>query len=276
MALQLGFGFLRIGSPGACWDGDYEEEFDNVELSPEQLAFSQCTAGADDIINGRWDLTPALGPRGAKEDVFYNEDDVNCCFEGLEWALQAYQLGLPKPPLVPLEKVPLRAKELAQLCGFHRSKGFEALSLTDDFKLGGQDVGYKQYAICREARGQLLLLWEECLSGEQKREIEEGTGAAHLENSVAHIIGDMIAVHYTNLCKRKYEPAEVYALRMIDDKFAVFRMNMTADQIEALCNDGVIPSPKLQVCRRCHAPAHNFCRYSTFHETRCCREESTE
>ena len=72
------------------------------------------------------------------------------------------------------------------------------------------------------------------------------TTANILEASVAQIIGEMISAHYRNK-SNKYKPCELYAVRLIDDKVAFLKMEMTAEQIEAVCEEGVIPDRKLEV-----------------------------
>eukprot|EP01061_Rhynchopus_euleeides_P015770 TRINITY_DN26819_c0_g1_i3.p2 TRINITY_DN26819_c0_g1~~TRINITY_DN26819_c0_g1_i3.p2 ORF type:complete len:110 (+),score=25.01 TRINITY_DN26819_c0_g1_i3:622-951(+) len=80
------------------------------------------------------------------------------------------------------------------------------------------------------AAGQPVLLWEYTLS--KNNSGGNSTTLNMLEASAAQIIGGMISVHYQN-AEKKFEPCEVYAVRLIDDMVAFFRMEMTAEQIEA-------------------------------------------
>ena len=231
--------------------GFTKEQFKNIKLLPEEEVFAQCTARKDEIMAGKWDLERMLQDV-PQWDGGRVEQNVNSTFSKMQRVLYQYEGILPTEEN-PTPKEPIvdtLAMQLVHLCGFNDGREFDIAFESVTFKLAGKDINSKAdvYVATRHgAPGQLVLIWEDKLSRTQKTEIEGKTGATLLENSVAQIIGEMISVHYQNKL-RKYKPAEVYAVRLIDDMVAFFRMEMTGDEIKALCEDGVTLSPKLKVC----------------------------
>ena len=70
--------------------------------------------------------------------------------------------------------------------------------------------------------------------------------AQEVDGTAADVIGQMMSVHHWN-AEEKLELCVAYAVRVIQDKVAIFRMEMTPEQLEAVCEKGVVPKTKLQV-----------------------------
>ena len=226
----------------------------NVDLFPEERVFAECTATRDDIVKGTWVLdledVDELDVKDPKLRFIIQEhrrlkkEKVNVAFEQMQRVLRQHAVAEERA----LEKnINSFALVLAQLCGFGSGK-FEFGGLSIAFKFAGKKLNSEAdvyVAMRKGAVEQLVLIWEDKLS---KSNAGKNLATANmLEASAAQIIGEMISVQFQNADK-KFKPCEVYAVRLIDDMVAFFRMEMTAEQIEAVCEDGVIPNPKLQVC----------------------------
>ena len=205
--------------------------------------FAACAAKKHEIVSKSWklDLKGVDEPRSTSEKV-------NAGFAQLKKCL--FQYSVPDVEThKPASKVRINslAVTLASLCGFNDGSKFCITTEKISFKLGGNGINSvaEVYVAGRaDAEGQVVLIWEDKLSKRQKTLI--GGNADMLQDSAAQIIGEMLSVHYRNNL-RQYKPAEVYAIRLIADIVAFFRMEMSEEEIKAVCTDGVIPNPKLQV-----------------------------
>eukprot|EP00754_Rhynchopus_humris_P032621 Rhum_TRINITY_DN15418_c3_g7::Rhum_TRINITY_DN15418_c3_g7_i1::g.155987::m.155987 len=172
---------------------------------------------------------------------------VNATFSKLQYVLyqHAFAKDLENEPRPDRRKIDPLAMRLAVLCGFDDGEDFDFTTVPISFKMAGRPINSKVdvYVASRHmAPGQVVLIWQDKL-GKRNSHISQGL----LRDSAAQIIGELLAVHYHNYRRKNFEPAEVYAVRLIDGMVAFFRMEMSAEQIKAVCDDGVIPNPKLQV-----------------------------
>ena len=231
--------------------GFTEDNLQNIELLPEQRVFAECPARRDDIIKGRWDLKLEGVP---VRNLGRVEQNVNGVFSQLHAVLQhsAVVNGVPvkrKRKRKRAEKgVDTAAMQLATLCGFNDGKQFQIGGLVTDFKFAGWAINCEAdvYVARRNTGGpeQLVLIWE----GNVSKNSSGGSNMTEkmLEASAAQIIGEMISVHYQN-AEHKFDACEVYAIRLIDDLVAFFKMEMSAEQVEDVCDKGVIPNKALRV-----------------------------
>ena len=214
--------------------GFTEDNLQDIEPLPQGRVFAECPARADDIAKGMWKLDTKGVRVRSLERVKQN---VNFCFEQLQGVLLSRQVA----PAEGLGGNSDLALLLFRLCGFG----------SGEFRIGGRSIdlsfaGEKIHsatdvhvAMRRRATGQIVLIWEDKMSG-----ADNTTNI--LECSAAQIVAQMIAVHCQN-AEEKFAACEVYAVRLIDDRVAFFRMEMTAEEVEAVCKKGVIPDPKLLV-----------------------------
>ena len=241
--------------------GFAKQDLENVKLFPEETLFAKCSATRDDIVNGTWELGLSDVDELKEEDpqirfVFREhrrllKEKVDASFENLRGILR--QHAIPKEGLELVSKsemgVDALAHQLGVLCGFNDGE-FLITYQSVAFKFAGKEINSNVdvYAAKRTSEGvadQLVLIWADKLSAGNSGKVN--TTASMLESSAAQIIGEMISVHYQNTKKFHFGTCEVYAIRLIDDKVAFFRMEMTAEQIEDVCEKGVIPNRKLQV-----------------------------
>ena len=218
--------------------GFNENDLQNIDLLPAVRVFAQCPARKDDIVNGEWklDLVGVEEPNSV-------EKSVDATFNQMRSVIRQDQFSNVRTE----KTIDVFALLLAQLCGFDTDE-FELKGFSIAFQFAGMKINSEAdvyVAVRKESAGQLVLIWEDKLS--KTNPGGNNTTANMLETSAAQIIGEMISVHYQNK-ENKYEPCEVYAIRLIDDMVAFFRMEMTAEQIEDVCQKGLIPDPKLQVC----------------------------
>ena len=221
--------------------GFTEDNLQNVELLPQQRVFAECPARRDDIVEGTWEL-PRTG---------LVVRDVSATFKKLQRVLRQQDGTLRVEPPCDKEKAVLFgvAMQLLMLCGFDDGKNFTITCQPIEFKFAGMEINSEAdvFVVKRSNKGgteQPVFIWEDKLPKDEKG--KENTTADMLEASAAQIIGEMIAVHYRNKM-RNFASCELYAIRLIDDRVAFFRMEMTAEQIEAVCEEGVIPDHKLKV-----------------------------
>ena len=251
-----------------CTDlGLTEDDLQKAELLPEEKVFAACTAKMDEIGKGTWELDLNAGKdlnvKDSKIGIFVQKDlvrrrhinrVVQSAFGLLRGVLRLQ--GLFKEDLsVAVEREgddfvsdQLLLAQLLALCGFG-SEGFMYSAQSGTFKIAGQEIrGTDVHVFTRTGdranRYRYLLIWDDKLSVGTSGNSD--TTARWLENSVAEIIGEMMSVHYQN-AETGCAPCEVYAIRLIGHMVAFFKMEMTAEQIKAVCEDGAIPDPKVQV-----------------------------
>ena len=226
--------------------GVTEDCLQNIDLFPAERVFAKCPARRDDILNGEWKLDLKGVPQWEGGHV---EKSVDRTFVKLQQVLR--QHVIPDETQVvseASEKFPdMLAMRLLILCGFD-DDGFTITVQPIDFKFAGMPINSEAdvYVAKRhsEVSDQIVFIWEDKLSKDETGKLKVTKGM--LERSAAQIIGEMISAHYQNKTK-KYEPCEVYAIRLIDHRVAFFKLKMTAAEIEDVCEKGVIPDPKLQV-----------------------------
>ena len=220
---------------------------DQTYLSEEQEEFAYCPAVRDDIVKGTWELK-----LGDVAEWFAGRvlREVGSTFEKLQEILRQHatrEKGLEVVSKSAMGNSAL-AHRLASLCGFD-DDCFTVTQQSSAFEFAGEKVNRNAaaYAAKRIGEGahQLVLLWEDKLSVDSSG--DDNPTEELLRASAAQIIGQMISVHYQNVVERKFEPCTVYAIRLIDDMVAFFKMEMTAEQVEAVCVKGVIPNSKLKV-----------------------------
>ena len=230
-----------------------KDDFQNVDLLPEERVFAKCTATRDDIAKGTWVLELKDVNELDVEDPTLRfiilehrrlmKEKVNGAFEQMQRVLRQHAVD---EECALKKNIDSFALVLAQLCGFGSGK-FEIGGHSIAFKFAGKEINREAdvyVAMRKGAVGQLVLMWEDKLS---KSNAEKNLATVDmLEASAAQIIGEMISVQFQNADKQ-FKPCEVYAVRLVDHKVAFFRMEMTAEQIKAVCEDGVIPNPKLRV-----------------------------
>ena len=166
------------------------------------------------------------------------------------------------------QEAPHLGFQLARLCGFNDCEEFLISCESISFTFAGKDINSKGHVYVTKRIGnsdQLVLIWEHKLPGNTTN-VSRGL----LHNSAAQIIGEMISVHYWGNRSDKHEPLEVYAIRLIDDMVAFFRLEMTAEEVKAVCDDGVIPDPKLQVCVGSCVACHVVCIPCLHHRSTTC------
>ena len=225
----------------------FTEEDRKRYTSEEMLEFAYCPAVRDDIVEGTWEL-----------EMWYTKNwcdglvhrEVGSTFEKLQEVLRQHatrEKGLEVVSKSAMGNSAL-AHRLASLCGFDGAR-FTVTHRSTAFEFAGEKVNRNGavYAAKRIGEGahQLVLLWEDKLSVDSSG--DDNPTEELLRASAAQIIGQMISVHYQNVVERKCEPCTVYAIRLIDDMVAFFKMEMTAEQVEAVCVKGVIPNSKLKV-----------------------------
>ena len=220
--------------------GFNEDDLQNIELLPAERVFAECPARKDDIVNGDWKLDLEGVCERSLDSV---EEKVNATFNQMRSVIRQYEFSNDRAE----KTIDVFALLLTQLCGFGTDE-FELKGLSIAFQFAGMKINSEAdvyVAVRKESVGQLVLIWEDKLS--KTNSGGNNTTANMLEASAAQIIGEMISVHYQNN-ENKFEPCEVYAIRLIDEMVAFFKMEMTAEQIEDVCQKGLIPDPKLQVC----------------------------
>ena len=135
---------------------------------------------------------------------------------------------------------------LPEMCGF-REPHFASVKRSRRSKFAGKVIDEDDLSMLMVRRngvsGQRLLL---CTWRDMPFDGNAQPTAQEVECTVAEVIGRMMSVHHWN-AEQKLEPCVAYAMRMIRDKIAIFRMEMTPEQLEAVCEKGVIPKTKLQV-----------------------------
>ena len=227
--------------------GFTEDNLQNVELLPQQRVFAECPARRDDIVEETWELDLKDVPVCCKGLVVQN---VGVVFVNLQRVLRQQDGTLRVDSPCDKEKAVLTgvAMQLLMLCGFDDGKDFTITCQPIEFKFSGMEINSEADVFvvkrCKGGTEQPVFIWEDKLPKDEKG--KENTIADMLEASAAQIIGEMIAVHYRNKM-HNFESCELYAIRLIDDRVAFFRMEMTAEQIEAVCEEGVIPDHKLKV-----------------------------
>ena len=222
-----------------------KDNLDTIDLFPAERVFAECPARRDDIFKGEWKLDLKGVPH---EGLWQVKDYVDDTFVKLQQVLRQHTIPETRVVSEASEKFPdVLAMQLIILCGFN-SKGFTITCQPIDFKFAGMPINSEAdvYVAKRhsEASDQIVFIWEDKLSKDKTGKLKVTEGM--LERSAAQIIGEMISAHYRNKTK-KYKPCEVYAVRLIDHMVAFFKLEMTAAQIEDVCEKGVIPETKLQV-----------------------------
>eukprot|EP00754_Rhynchopus_humris_P031511 Rhum_TRINITY_DN15340_c1_g3::Rhum_TRINITY_DN15340_c1_g3_i2::g.149655::m.149655 len=225
--------------------GFTKKQLEDIPLMSAPEAFARCPAGKDEITRRECKLDMTGVPA---EDTKLVKGHVGAVFAALEEVLRQHERPKPTNPHHKERRpkkptISMLAFGLLKLCGFCDGEEFMLKCESIEFTLAGKTVNSKADAYMASRTGdssQFVLIWED--------KLRNGTDVTQslLNNSVAQIIGELMSVHYHNHLA-KYEPVEVYAIRLIDDMVAFFRMEMTAEQIKAVCEDGVVPEPKLQV-----------------------------
>ena len=141
--------------------------------------------------------------------------------------------------------VPDVYRKLPDMCGYAK-KDFCRVSRSSKFKFAGKVLNEDEttYLLRRNGQsGQRIVYgeWWDITS----QDITEPT-AQKVDGTTADVIGQMMSVHHWN-AEQKLEPCVAYGIRLLGDKVAIFRMEMTPEQLEAVCEKGVIPKTKLQV-----------------------------
>ena len=229
-----------------CWDfksglGFTKVQLENVPLLPAPDVFARCPSEKDEITQREWKLDLADVPE--KEQSLVRRD-VGAAFAALEEVLRQHERpAAPKTPRPKKPRIDVLAFKLLQLCGFDDWKDFGVNGESIEFMLAGATVNRKAGAYMASRIGdssQVVFIWEDKQGADALQSV--------LDNSAARIIGQLLSVHYRNHVGTTCEPTEVYAVRIIDDMVAFFRLEMSAEQVRAVCEDGVIPNPILQVC----------------------------
>ena len=255
--------------------GVTEDCLQNIDLFPAERVFAKCPARRDDILNGEWKLDLDDYHEVARP---FLEESVESTFVKLQQVLLPDETQVVSEASEKLseasEKFPgVLAMRLIILCGFDR-EGFTITCQPIDFKFAGMPINSEAdvYVAKRhsEASHQIVFIWEDKLPKDKTDKLKVTKGM--LESSAAQIIGEMISAHYRNK-KRKYEPCEVYAVRLIDHMVAFFKLDMTAAQIEDVCEKGVIPDPKLQVSTCLFPPVSTKLLYPTGGDLSPCRSK---
>ena len=219
--------------------GFTKDNLENVDLLPEQKVFAECTAGRDDILKRDWELDV----KGVEERLIaFVESRVNVVFDYMQDFLLQSELTTE---VLGKDLIPSFTRALVNLCGLG-TRAFEFSRRSIAFKFAGKQINNGADVYVAKRRGamrKVVLMWEDKLP----RNAGEDVTKTILRTSAAEIIGQMIAVHYQNVVEIKFEPCTVYAIRLIDDMVAFFKMEMTAEQVEAVCVKGVIPNSKLKV-----------------------------
>ena len=224
--------------------GFTKDDLQNVELLPEVKVFAECTATMDDIAEGAWELD-----LNHVQDPGYRrllDEKIGATFVQLQRVLRHHATTTAPPSENGVDAL---AMQLLNLCGFNNHKESTFASQPIEFKFAGMQINCEAddvyVAKCNKgSSGALVFIWEDKLS--MDKEGNEKTTATMLKSSAAQIIGEMMSAHYRNK-SNNLEPCALYAVRLIDDMVTFFRMHMTAEQIEAVCEKGVIPDPKLKV-----------------------------
>ena len=241
-----------------------KDYLDTIDLFPAERVFAECPARKDDILSGEW--KPDL--KGVRErSLDHVEKSVRSTFVKLQQVLHQHipDETLPKVSVSEAsEKFPdVLAMRLMILCGFD-DDGFTITCQPIAFKFAGMPINSEAdvYVAKRhsETSHQIVFIWEDKLSKDETGKLKVTKGM--LERSAAQIIGEMISAHYRNKT-RKYEPCEVYSVRLIDHMVAFFKLEMTAAQIEDVCEKGVIPDSKLQVLTCLFPPVSTKLLYPT-------------
>eukprot|EP01059_Diplonema_ambulator_P035587 TRINITY_DN842_c1_g3_i2.p2 TRINITY_DN842_c1_g3~~TRINITY_DN842_c1_g3_i2.p2 ORF type:complete len:222 (+),score=49.96 TRINITY_DN842_c1_g3_i2:167-832(+) len=149
------------------------------------------------------------------------------------------------------KKIDSLALQLVNLCGFNDGDNFNIDGLSIEFKMGGLRINSEADVYVARRSGssdQVVMIWEDKISTNEDTHLAKGK----LTDSAAQIVGELISAHYRNWT-HNHKPCEVYAIRLIDDMVAFFKMEMSHQEIENVCEKGVIPETKLKVC---YTPKH--------------------